>query len=289
MSVRFQSAKIIAKNKIYETFIQPGYYIALTIGLLAAYFLVNGFIGSIDSSGFNYELHPLYAALGQIIAGGFGSTMVHKLFMEGPFMLILYIFLIPVVIYLSFSTVFRFGLEKKVGAVELVSYGPADSTSYFSAFFLKDILFLAISIAALLIVSAIAAVTNNLVLGPHFLFSLITAFFVSAVVFSYGVLSVSLTENGGSAIILFFAIIAFFLIVLVGSLSVSGDYVQSLFTTFSWIVRWISPFFYWGVCLRAVETGSAGMFIAGNLLLILLSAILLIGSHLILKAKGVRS
>jgi hypothetical protein len=289
MSIRLHSAQVIAKRKIFETVISPGFYIALALSLLTSYFLINGFVHSIDSSGFNFSLNPLYTAVGKTLAGAFGDVMIEKLFLEGPFLLVLYIYLFPVLVFLSFSSAFRFGLEKKVGAVELVSYGPSDGASYFLAVYLKDLLFALVSIVVLFFVSLAASSANNLVLGPQFLFSLITAFFVSSVVFGYGIFAASVTENGGSAVILFLAVISFFFVILTGSLSVAGGYVRTLFSTFSSVLQWISPFYYWSICARAVETGDPLLYGVGLVLLAGLSVLLLFISHKILQAKGVRS
>jgi hypothetical protein len=289
MSTRLYAARVLAKRKIFETFIQPGYYIVLSISFLACYFFIDHFIGAVDSSGFSIQLDPLYATVGKTLQAALGETMLQKLFMEGPFLVVLFVFLIPMLIFLSFTSVFKHGLDKKVGAVELISYGPADGTSYFLAVFFKDILLGFLSIIAILIFAFIGAQVNNLVLGQQFLFSLITAFFVAAAVFSYGIVASAVTENGGSAVILFFAIIVFFLALTLGSLSIAGGYVQNLFRTLSLIIQWISPFYYWGLALRAVETGSAGMYLLSTVLLIALSGILLWASHYIVRSKGVRS
>ncbi|MCK5673300.1 MAG: hypothetical protein KAH95_07975, partial [Spirochaetales bacterium] len=64
MNLRFRAALVIAKRHIFESLLSPGYYIAQTVGLLLSYFLISGFISSIDSSGFNYSLHPLYGLIG---------------------------------------------------------------------------------------------------------------------------------------------------------------------------------------------------------------------------------
>jgi hypothetical protein len=223
------------------------------------------------------------------LGAAFGEAMLQKLFMEGPFLLVLFVFLIPMLIFLSFTSVFKLGLDKKVGAVELISYGPADGTSYFLAVFFKDILFGLLSIVAIFLFAFIGAQINNLVLGQQFVFSLITAFFVAAVIFSYGIVASAVTDNGGSAVILFFAIIIFFLVLTLGSLSIAGGYVQNLFRTLSLIIQWISPFYYWGLALRAVETGHVGMYLLSTLLLIALSGLLLLISHYIVRSKGVRS
>ena len=41
--MRIAAARVIARRRLLETFISPGFYIALTIGLLLGYFLVAGF------------------------------------------------------------------------------------------------------------------------------------------------------------------------------------------------------------------------------------------------------
>ena len=136
MSPRLRATAVIARRRILETVISPGWYVAQTIGLLLAYLLVAGFVRAIDSSGFDYTLAPAYDLIGRSLAGAFGSTFVSKLFAEGPFLFTLYVGFLPVLLYLAVSSVFRFGLEKKVGALELLTYGPAFFSSLVILFFL---------------------------------------------------------------------------------------------------------------------------------------------------------
>jgi hypothetical protein len=288
MNSRLHSTKVISREKIYETFITPGYYIVLTLGFLLSYFLINGFVHSIDSSGFDFTLSPLYSSLGKTISGAFGDTMMENLFTEGPFLFTFFIYLVPVLFFISFSSVFNFGLEKKVGALELVSYGPSDGTSYFLAVFARDILFAVVSILLFLLFAVAAAGTNNLVLGPRFLLSLLAGVFFSLVVFAYGILANGITDNGGSAVILFLGILLLFAVLFFGSLSLAGGYVQSLFNTFSWVLQWFSPFYYLGLCMRAVETGNVPLYLLGVLISLVLSGGLLAVSHIVFKNRGVR-
>lgn len=288
MNMRLHSAKVISREKIYETFITPGYYIVLTLGFLLSYFLINGFVHSVDSSGFDFSLSPLYSSLGKTITGAFGEAMMETLFMEGPFLFTFFIFLIPVLFFISFSSVFSFGLEKKVGALELVSYGPSDGTSYFLAVFVRDILFAVLSILLFLLFALAASATNNLVLGPRFLLTLPAGIFFSVVIFAYGILVNGITDNGGSAVILFLGIILLFAVLFFGTLSLAGGYAQSLFNTFSWILQWFSPFYYLGLCMRAVETGNAALFVLGILVSLVLAGGILFISHVIFKNRGVR-
>ena len=142
---------MLAKRRIFETLISPGYYVAQTIGLVLSYLLVAGFVRAIGSSGFDWELHPAYGLIGRTLVGAFGATFANKLFAEGHFLFTLHIAFLPVLLYLAVSSVFRSGLEKKVGALELLTYGPADAISSFVATLIKDILLTAVYLAALLV------------------------------------------------------------------------------------------------------------------------------------------
>ncbi len=289
MSDRINAAKVIAKRKIFETIINPGFYIVQTIGLLLGYFLITRFVQSIDSSGFNFQLNPVYDLIGRSLEGALGATFIDKLFSEGPFLFALYVSFIPAFLYLSVSSVFKFGLEKKIGALELITYGPADGTSYFMGSFARDVLITVLYILVLVVFFGIAAALNNLVLGPMFLYSLVLIFFISLAIYAYGILASVLTDNAASSIALFLGALIFFLIIMFGSFTIVSGYVRNLSNVIAWIIKWLSPFFYWDLGLRAVESGNSLFFLLSLFLLLLLSGIILLISHLTLNARGVRS
>jgi ABC-type multidrug transport system permease subunit len=283
MNYRLHATRVIAKRRIFETLISPGYYVAQAVGLVLAYFLVSGFTHSVDSSGFDFHLQPLYDLIGRAIQGAFGSVVVAKLFAEGPFQFVLYLAFLPVLLFLAASSVYRFGLERKVGAVELLAYGPADGTSYFLASLAKDVLMTLLYLVVLLAFLAVTAGLHNLILGP-----LATLFFVSVAVYAYGILASTLTDNSASALAVFLLVMAFFLAVFLGSFTIASGYVRNLAGVFAWILKWISPLFYWDQALRAMEVGGWPMFLVNLAALLALSGVVLTASHYILKARGVR-
>ena len=289
MRPRMHAAGVIARRRIYETLISPGYYLSLSIGLLVGYFLISGFVKSIDSSGFNFQLNPFYDLIGRSFQGAFGATFVEQLFAEGPFLFVLIVSFLPVFIYLAISSVFRFGLEKKVGAIELLSYGPVDGTAYFMASLIKDILITLLSIVALLVFLWVSALVNNLLLGPTVYYALVLMFFLSIVVYAYGILASSLTDNSASAIALFLVVLVFFLIIMMGSFTIVSSYVRNLTGVLSWIIQWLSPFFYWDLGMKAIGAGNAGSFGLSLLFLCCLSAVILVLSHITMRIKGVRA
>jgi len=288
MNYRLHATRVIARRRLQELAISPGLYVAAAVGFLLAYFLVSGFVRAVDSSGFDYRLQPVYDLIGRSLEGAFGAVVVQKLFAEGPFQLVLYVAFVPVLLFLAASSVFRFGLERKVGAVELMSFGPADGTSYFLAFMIKDLVGTLLYLAALTGLLAVAASLHNLVLGPTFFYTLALLPFVSFAVYAWGIFASTLTDNSASALAVFLALMVFFLIVFLGSFTIASGYVANLSTVFAWVVQWISPLYYWDQGLRAVEVARWGMFLLDLALLLAAGAVVLVASHFVLKARGVR-
>lgn len=289
MNERMHAARVIAQRQILETLISPGFYITLALGLFLGYAMVNGFVRAVDSSGFNYQLNPLFALIGRLLEGTFGKTFLDKLFAEGPFLFAFLVSFTPVFVFLAVSSVFRFGLEKNAGAIELLAYGPADGTAYFLASFAKDLLLTLLTILVLLAYFGVAAGLSNLLLGPAFLFSLLIVFFFSLVTYAYGILVSTLTGNASSAIALFVGIQLFFLLLLLGSFAIVSGYVRTLSSVVAWIVKWLSPFFYCSLCFQAVELRSPLALAGGLVLLSVLTGIVLYVSHLALSIRGVRA
>jgi len=196
---------------------------------------------------------------------------------------------LPVLLFLAASSVYRFGLERKVGAVELLAYGPADGTSYFLAFLAKDLAATLLYLAALTGFLAVTAALHNLVLGPTFFHCLALLPFFAAAVYAWGIFASTLTDNSASALAVFLALMVFFLLVFLGSFTIVGGYVASLSTVLAWIVRWFSPLFYWDQALRAAEGARWPLYLLHLVLLLVVAAAVLAASHLILRARGVRA
>jgi hypothetical protein len=274
---------------VLETLLAPGFYVILTIGLGLGYSIIASFTSAVDSSGFNPHLNPALDLVVRSLSGAFGPVLVEKLFAEGPFVLALFVSFAPVFIYLTITSVYRFGMEKTAGVVELLAYGPADGTSYLMASFLKDTLFTLIALTAVLLFFLLVALVNNLVLGPLFFCSLSVVFFLALAIFAYGVLCSILTSNASSAIALFLAILVFFSLVLGGSFIIASVQVRTVSSFTAAVVQWFSPFFYFSFSLRSFSGGNTAGFLGGIALLLVLSAMLLALSHVAIGMKGVRA
>jgi hypothetical protein len=278
----------MSKRRIFETFISPSLYFAVTVGLLLGHFLVSGFASAVDTSGLNYFLNPIYELIGRSLSGTFGTTYVIKLFSEGPFLFAFHIAFIPFIFYLAVSSVFRFGFEKNVGAMELLMYGPADGTSCFLAFNIRNMVFTFLYSVALLFFFWITSTINNMVLGPQFFYAFIMIFFLSLAIYAYGTLTSVLSNNASVGTAVFTGILIFFILIQMGSFTIVTGYVRNLSMVVASLFKWISPLYFWSRGLAFIEYNHYGGFFLSILLLLVLTAVLLAISHFIIRSRGVR-
>ncbi len=288
MSERMHATRILARRRIQETVIGPGLYLAMTVGLILAAALIVGFVRAVDSSGLNFESSPMYDLIARSLAGAFGVTMVDRIFAEGPYLLALYAASAPVLLFLAIGSVFRIGLERKIGAMELIAYGPADGTSSILAAFCKDVVLITGYLVVLVAFFGLTAALYNLVLGPAFLTALVAIPVLAFSVFAYGVFASTLTDNSASAIGVFLGIMLLFGGIVLGSFTVVTGYVRTLSTALSAIVQWVSPLFYWTLAIESGEVGNTVGFVGSLLAQLALAVIVLAAAHFTIRTRGVR-
>lgn len=288
MSYTLHAVKTIAARRVRETFINPGFYITVTIGLIIGHVLVSGYASSVGSSGFTYDLNPVYHQILRTLSGLFGESFVDKLFAEGPYLFALLCAYLPMFLYLSLSSVFQFGNEKNTGAFELLLYGPSSNISFSLSFLVRDFLFSLITVLSLTLFFILTAVLSNLVLGERLFYFVVMLLFISLAIYAYGLCMSSVTSSPASSVTLFMGLLIFFILLQIGSFAITGEYVRSLSATIAWIVQWFSPFYYWSLGMRSVEYGNLILLFISLLSLIGLTALLLFMSHIVLSYRGVR-
>ncbi len=288
MSYRINAALAIARRRLLEAFIHPGYYVSLAISLAIGFAFIAGFVRSIDSSGFDYKLTSLYAFAGGILSGAFGDGVVANAFADGPFLVAVNVAFLPVLLYLSMTSVYRFGTEKASGTIELLTYGPSDGTSYFLGSILKDMVLTVGTLLIFVLFFVLSAAVDNLALTQKLISSTALLLLVSLAVYSYGVLVSVLTDSANTALALFMSGLVLLALSLIGSYAIVTGYVRSLSTVAAWVIQWFSPFYYWSLGTRASIGHDAVGYVIGIAGLAALSAALLVASHYIIRFRGVR-
>jgi hypothetical protein len=278
---------ILAKLNIKEALLSPGYAIAATISTLVGYLVIVGFVGAIDSHGFNPMVSPLFGNLVSALSGLFGTVMVARLFSQGPLLVALYASSIPMIAYCVSSSLVKYNLEKDVGAIELIMFGPTDHMAYSVALLIKDVVCIALYLVFLTVFFLITATLNNLLLGPAFGWSLLMLLFLSLAIGSYARLCSALADSGAGSLFLFYGLMIFFAFIYLGSFTVVSDYLRTFSEILSLIVQWVSPFYFSSIVLNGMEIGSAALVATGFLLILALSSVLLLVATHMEKRKGV--
>ncbi len=288
-ALRVRAANVIARRQLKETLLSPGLPVALSLGMAVAYVLCTGYVNAVDSSGFDPRLSPFWSFVVRALSSGFGPGFVEKAFTEGPFLAAMALSYAPVIVFLCLGSVFRFGMEKSAGAVEMLAYGPADGTSYLLASFAKDGILAACSLAILTLYFSGIAAMENLALGPLFFASLPIALLLALGVFAWGLLCSIVADLPASGLAIFIGICAVFTALLAGSLVVGASPARAAAEPAAAALRWISPLYYSSLALRAYQGGSFSGYLLGLVLLAALTAALLAACHFIFRLKGVRA
>ena len=289
MKARIHAAKTISKRMLFELFIHPWFYIFLAAGLLSGLSAILMFLQSIGPSGVTQvDVGGLYNPYIGFLLNSFGPVFLEKLFRQGPFFFALCYSCYPMVIYLSMSTAFKFGYEKNVGALELIVYGPADGTSYLIASLIKNMLASMIFLIILFLFFALGALLNNLVLGSTFFFAFFLLFFFLTALYCYAIFSSSISNGPASACAISILFYIVFLSLQIGIFQIIQKDVRYYSHIISRILQWISPVYYWYKGMESVEYANSTGYFLNLLFLVLLSSVLLLASHFILKKNGVQ-
>jgi hypothetical protein len=289
MKTRFHAAQVISKRMLFEMFIHPWFYVFLAFSLAGGLSVVWTFVQSIGTSGiFRFSQEGLQDPSLRFLLSSFGSTFCEKIFREGPFFFALCYSSLPVFLYLSMSAAFTFGNERTAGAIELITYGPADGTSCFLALLMRNMAGSIIMLITLILFFFIAAFLNNIALGYIFFYTLLLIFFLFLSMYSYVIFASVLSNSSSSSLALTIFFYLFFFSLQIGSFQIVQQDVRQYVHSIFLVARWISPLYYWTKGIEAAGYGNIPGYFLSLLFLFLLSFVLLCASHFILKRKGVR-
>ena len=287
--MRVRTLKTLTRLNVKETLLSPGFAVTVSLSAVFGYLVVRGFVFSIDSQGFNAAQFPLFGNFIATLEGMFGQVVTLRLFAQGPFLAGAVLSFVPVTFYLAASSILKYHLELDAGAIELVLVGPVDHRSVIAALVLKDILLLGASVLFLLIFFFTTAITNNLVLGPGFFLFLGLSLLLGFVVFAWAQLCSVMTGSGIGSLSLFSLFALLFFLIYAGSFSVITEELRAFFLTLSHFLQWVSPFFYTGIVMSGIETGSWFLAGAGGVAMVMLATVLLFLATVVGRRGGVVS
>ena len=305
MRQRRRAVFAILRFKLREAALTPGYYLVLAVAMAAVYLLVRFFVAGVDGGGFVcggvslaedndawstcYRRTPVYAILGRGITAAFGATFAASLFADGPFQIGLLVALIPCYAFAALMSVLGQGLEKRVGVIELVSYGPADGASFLIATLLRDVIVSAVTLVAISMFCVIAASAFNMGLGVRFVPIALACVLVATAFFGYGLLANALADGPAAATALLLLVTFLFTALFVASYALVAGYVATLSAVLATALQWISPLYYLGLAYTAISAGDTTGYLLSLGGLVALTAASLVCGSIVVRYRGVRA
>lgn len=277
---RVHAARVVAGRHLLETMIGPGIWIVASCALLSAHVLVTEFAVSVEAGGFNPVRSAVYRLVYDVTAAAFGEAFFDRLFAEGPFVFAYSFSFGLLAVFLASGSVSRLALERRVGAMELVCYGPADGTSCLLGALARDLALMLTAALVLLAFLRVLAWRYNLAMGQHLLPAALALAFLSFGLSSIGLFCAAATTRTGSAVALFAGILLLSGGLIVARYAAVTGTVRTLVSVLSGAMQWLSPFFYWDLAMRQAWIGLPP--------LSALSALYLTAAHLLMRSAGPR-
>jgi len=284
--LRLRAVRVLARRRLLEHLLTPATWVLATFGLVLAFLIVEGFVRSVDSSGFDFSLHPPYEIIYGIIGSAFGVTYVRQLFGDGPFAFASLVAFAPVLLYLCLTSIQRFGQERRSGVVDLVAAGPADVPAYLFSFGAADTLVVVAYLALTGLFLAISGIVWNLAFGLTLVAYLLELLFFAASLLGLALFLVSLVRQPASAVALFLMVAAALAFAEVLSFAMVGGGPGSGAIVASWVLRWLSPFYYLDAARMAARSEQTLQFFSALLGQAVLCAAFLTGAYLTARSRG---
>lgn len=287
-SLRLRAIRVLARRRLFEHLLVPATWVLAALGLVLAFLIDRGFVRSVDSTGLSFSLHPAYEILYGIMGSAFGATYAWQIFGDGPFAFASLAALAPLLLYLCLATIQRFGHERDSGIADLVAAGPADIPAYLFSFGAAD----AVVAAAYLVLTGLFLAVNgiawNLVIGLTLVAYLLGLLLFAASLLGLALLLASSLRRPASAVALFLVVAAALALAEVASFAVVGGGPGGAGKIASWVLRWLSPFYYLDAARMAVRSEQTLQFFGALLGQAALCAAFLTGAHATARSGGTR-
>lgn len=273
VSFRLHVARVTAKRELKSTLYGVGLYLTLCLIFFgASYFFVRGTLQSIINEGIVASVNPITGPL--FIAVGLAA------------------------IYLGLCSSLAISRDRDHGTLETLFYGPVDATSYIVGKYLHQLTtHLVVVVFALIHFFLLSSVTQ-IGFSRDMLSLLILSIFLTSSMVGFGILLSVSTRRMIVSVIVFLALVIFFLgfaafhtwIMSLPTQSVTGVliYVRIVMERVNDVVKWISPVAYFQRGMAAVATQNMSQYLLSIAQSLIYTVVLLAVSVWAFKKKGVR-
>lgn len=220
--------------------------------------------------------------------------------LQNPILIPFYLAVGLAAAYLGLCAALSISRERDMGTIEVLFYGPVDSTSYVAGKYVQQMLaFLVVLVFSIVNFYVISAFTN---LGvSNIVGLLVLSLFLASCMVSFGIFLSSLSRRMAVSVILFLGLILFFLAfqfihAYLQGLTIFDQrnynplliYVRGLFDNLNFVINWISPLAYFDRGSLALLMGDMVQYVWSLASSLIYSVVLLGLSVVAFNRKGVR-
>ena len=272
MKSRSNAIGVIARRDIKSTVNGLGIYVAASLAFLVAMLFVRSNLKGVTENGLMVMVNPLNYPL--FIAVIIGAT------------------------YLALTSTISVAKERDQGTLEVLFYGPVDSTTYIMAKFVEQLItFLGLIVVYIAVFFIISKMTNFGMDGSFLAMAGLSVLLAASIV-AFGLLLSTISRSARtSVIVLLLLLLAFLAVDIVANIlnsmsakdmSVTLIYARVAVDMINRGLKWISPFAYLNRGIAAVGLGSAGRILSSIGASLLYTVILLALAIQFLDRRGVR-
>lgn len=273
MSYRTRAIRVTAKRELFSTLYGLGLYIVLfVIFLLTSYASIRISLLNVVNNGLEALPNPI----------------------TSPFYLTVFL----ASTYLGLCSAIAISREREQGTLEVLFYGPVDSTSYVLGKYAQQLLTFGVVLVFSLVNFFLISQFTNLGFSGSFFGLLVLSVFLASCMIAFGVFLSAAAKRTVFAVVLFLALVLFFVIFwgahtlimsLPGkSLTTLLVYTRLVLDNLNAVIQWISPLAYFVRGMVAVSQGNVGQYLVSVVSSLLYTAFLLGFAVVIFDRKGVK-
>lgn len=273
MSHRVNAIRVQTKRELRSTLYGTGLYIVLFLIFLGtSYLFLRSSLFNVTDAGImalrNPITQPLFFAIGLAAA------------------------------YLGLCAAISISRERDLGTLEVLFYGPVDSTTYVTGKYVQQMLAFAVMLVFAVVNFYLASLVTNFGFTSDLWGMLLLSFFLASCMVSFGIFLSAVSKRMAVSVVLFLALMLFFLVFSVAhsiivtipgrSLTPVLVYVRVILDNMNLVVQWISPLAYFDRGSLALSMGHTGQYVISVVSSLVYSAVLLGLSIASFNRKGVK-
>lgn len=273
ISYRTNTVKVTAKREFFSTVYGVGLYAVLFfIFLLTSYLSIRVSLLNVMQNGLQALPNPI----------------------TSPFFTAVFL----AATYLGLCSAISISREREQGTLEVLFYGPVDSTSYILGKFTQQLLTFGVVLLFGVVNFFLVSLFTNLGFSSKFLGLLVLSIFLASSMVSFGIFLSAVAKRTIAGVVLFISLVLFF-VVFWGAhgfiMSLSGlklttflVYARLILDNLNAVIQWISPLSYFLRGMMAVDLGSVKEYAISIVSSTIYTAVLLGLSVVMLERRGVK-